>query len=52
MELCEGMFANHIRSPFLLGVLVDMYQEKGDHAHLKKAIEVSQFHMVYWSGRG
>lgn len=39
-EVCEEMFSEHIHSPLLLGVLVDMYQEQGDHTHLNKAVEV------------
>lgn len=41
-ETCEEMLSNNIRSPLLLGVLVDMYQELGDHTHLSKASEVWQ----------
>lgn len=37
---CEEMFSNHIQSPLLLGVLIDIYQEQGDHTHLNKGLEV------------
>lgn len=39
-EVCEEMFSKDIRSPLLLGVLVDMYQELGDEMHLKTALKV------------
>ncbi len=41
MDTCEEVYSNNIRSPLLLGVLVDMYWEKGDQPHLQKALEVS-----------
>jgi hypothetical protein len=41
-ETCEGMLSKNIRSPLLLGVLIDMYQELGDHTHLSKAVEVRE----------
>lgn len=34
------MFSKNIRSPLLLSVLVDMYQEQGGHTHLTQAAEV------------
>lgn len=37
---CDDMFSKNIRSPLLLGVLVDMYQEQGGHTHLTQAAEV------------
>lgn len=40
-EACEDMYSGHIRSPLLLGLLIDMYQEIGDHTHLNKALEAS-----------
>ena len=40
-DTCEEMYAGNIRSPLLLGVLIDMYQEKADTTHLNKALEAS-----------
>lgn len=46
-DTCEEMFSSHIQSPLLLGVLVDIYQEHGDHTHLDKALEVNLLHHVH-----
>lgn len=47
-EFCEELYSKHIRSPLLLSMMVDIYEEralasdKPEHAHdyLTKALEV------------
>ena len=40
VSACEEMLAGHIRSPFLLAVLVDMYEEDGQEEKRLEAIKV------------
>ena len=42
-DTCQEMFSQRIRSPFLLSLLVDMYEEEvgqGKQESLRKALEV------------
>jgi len=37
---CEELLAGHIRSPYLLSLLVDIYQELGSKQLLEEAVKV------------
>ncbi len=39
-DTCEELLAGHIRSPYLLSLLVDIYRELGTVELLQKAVEV------------
>lgn len=41
LTACEEMWSGHIRSPFLLSLLVDIYEEDGSEAKRLEAIKVS-----------
>ncbi len=46
METCQEMYENSIRSPYLLGFIIDMYEEMleaktEDQTVLTKALDVS-----------
>ena len=39
-EACQGMLSEHIVSPFLLSLMVDMYEEKGGQEDREEAAKV------------
>ena len=39
-RVCEEMRAGHVRSPFLLALLVDMYEEDGGEEKRQEAVKV------------
>ena len=41
LTACEEMWTGHIRSPFLLSLLVDIYEEDGSEPKILEAIKVS-----------
>jgi protein farnesyltransferase/geranylgeranyltransferase type-1 subunit alpha len=41
LTACEEMLTNHVRSPFLLAVLVDAYEEEGGEERRQEAVKVN-----------
>ena len=41
LTACEEMWTGHIRSPFLLSLLVDIYEEDGSEPKILEAIKVT-----------
>jgi hypothetical protein len=56
LTACEEMLTNHVRSPFLLAVLVDAYEEEGGEERRQEAVkfchlladEVDTIRKPYW----
>ena len=44
---CEEMLSAHIRSPYLLALLVDIYEESGEEEKRKEAVKVGDSLLVF-----